>query len=260
MWGFIRGELLFWKDRTTIVTENLITMRGSIENILILVFLWGVPSLVEPLYGKDLPTSGAGVRISAEQEEEISLILAEASIQNIEKWIRTSGTIDPETGVVKGRVLGKEKQLIREGQKVHIYPLIARQPVLQGRVVRTFQDGNELIVETDLQPKLYEGVQLYIMEIVVNFGRHLSVPNEAIIEEKGRRVIYVQEEEHLYAPKNILSGIRGELYTQILEGPKLGEKVVTFGSFFIDAHYKLHYMNEHKSSSDKEGAFAHHHH
>jgi multidrug efflux pump subunit AcrA (membrane-fusion protein) len=215
-----------------------------------------------PLYGEQRSSSVAGVYISAEQEKEISLILAEASIQKIEKWVRIAGSLDPEKKVVSGRVYGKDIELIREGQKVHIYPLIARQPVLQGKVARTFLDGEELIVETDLQPKLYEGVQLYIMEIIVDFGRHLSVPNEAIIEEKGRRLIYVQQEKNHYAPKELVSGIRGELYTQVLDGLEPGEKVVTFGSFFIDAHYKLQHMNERTVdlNSEKEGSFAHHNH
>ena len=94
-----------------------------------------------PLYGEQRSSSVAGVHISAEQEKEISLILAEVSIQKIEQWVRIAGSLDPETKVVRGRVYGKDIPLIREGQKVHIYPLIARQPVLQGRVVRTFLDG-----------------------------------------------------------------------------------------------------------------------
>ncbi|MBT3921110.1 MAG: hypothetical protein HOF21_00900 [Nitrospina sp.] len=230
------------------------------QDKLLLVCLLVLFSEMQSLNAEGLSGTKEGVRISAEQEEEISLIIAKTSIQKIEKWVRTAGSINPVTKMVRGRVYGKDQPLIREGQKVHIYPLIARQPVLQARVVRIFRDGKGLTVETDLQPKLYEGVQLYIMEIVVDFGRYLSVPNEAIIEEKNQRLIYVQKEKHLYVPKELISGIRGELYTQVLEGPKLGEKVVTFGSFFIDAHYKLHNMNEHKSSSEKEGSFAHHHH
>ncbi len=239
-------------------------MKGTLAFVLIPVGLLMVPFNMAPLYGEQRFSSVVGVHISDEQENEISLIVAEASIQKIEKWVRTSGSLDTETKIVRGRVYGKDTQLIRQGQKVHIYPLIARQPVLQGRVVRTILDGEELVVETDLRPKLYEGVQLYIMEIIVDLGRHLSVPNEAIIEEKGRKVIYVQQEKHLYSPKELVSGIRRELYTQVMGGPELGEKVVTFGSFFIDAHYKLLRMGESGNTLDpnpkKEGSFARHHH
>ena len=135
-------------------------MKGVLAFILVLIGLLVAPYQMAPLYGEQRSSSVAGVHISAEQEKEISLILAEVSIQKIEQWVRIAGSLDPETKVVRGRVYGKDIPLIREGQKVHIYPLLARQPVLQGRVVRTFLDEKELIVETDLQPKLSDGIQV----------------------------------------------------------------------------------------------------
>ena len=40
-------------------------------------------------------------------------------------------------------------------------------------------------------------------------------------------------------PQEIHTGIQGELLTQVLDGVKEGDQVVTFGSFFIDAEQKL---------------------
>ena len=65
------------------------------------------------------------------------------------------------------------------------------------------------------------------------------VPNEAIIEEGTSQVVYVQKQTGQYEPQTIRTGIQGELYTQILDGVKPGDQVVTFGSFFIDSEYKL---------------------
>jgi multidrug efflux pump subunit AcrA (membrane-fusion protein) len=65
------------------------------------------------------------------------------------------------------------------------------------------------------------------------------VPNEAIIEEGDARVVYVQGQPQQYAPQEIRIGVQGELYTQVLDGVKDGDQVVTFGSFFIDAEQKL---------------------
>jgi len=78
----------------------------------------------------------------------------------------------------------------------------------------------------------------YVLEIVTERGEFLSVPNEAIIETNGKHVVYVQQQGR-YVPRDIQVGIQGELYTQVLDGLKPGEQVVTFGSFFIDAEYKL---------------------
>jgi Cu(I)/Ag(I) efflux system membrane fusion protein len=79
----------------------------------------------------------------------------------------------------------------------------------------------------------------YILEIVTEPLESLSVPNEAIIETGGKRVVYVQQQQGQYEPREIQAGLQGELFTQVLEGLKPGEQVVTFGSFFIDANHKL---------------------
>jgi Cu(I)/Ag(I) efflux system membrane fusion protein len=80
---------------------------------------------------------------------------------------------------------------------------------------------------------------LYVVEITVEQGPFLSVPNEAIIEEGDRHVVYVEQQAGQYVPQEIHTGIQGELYTQVLDGVSDGAQVVTFGSFFIDAEHKL---------------------
>ena len=79
----------------------------------------------------------------------------------------------------------------------------------------------------------------YVMEIVVERGPFLAIPNEAIIEEGDRRVVYVQRAAGQYVPQEIQTGIQGELLTEIVGGLNDGDQVVTFGSFFIDAEHKL---------------------
>ena len=85
----------------------------------------------------------------------------------------------------------------------------------------------------------HDGSLWYVLEIVTEPLESLSIPNEAIIEVDGKHVVYVQAEKGRYLPREIQPGIQGELYTQVLDGLKAGEQVVTFGSFFIDADYKL---------------------
>jgi Cu(I)/Ag(I) efflux system membrane fusion protein len=78
-----------------------------------------------------------------------------------------------------------------------------------------------------------------VLEIVAEGGDLLAVPNEAIIETGGTQVVYVQQAGGRYAPREIKTGLRGELFTQVIEGLTAGEQVVTIGSFFIDAEHKL---------------------
>jgi Cu(I)/Ag(I) efflux system membrane fusion protein len=84
-----------------------------------------------------------------------------------------------------------------------------------------------------------DGAHRYVAEIITDRGDYLSVPNEAIIEEGHARIVYVQRNEGQYEPQTITAGLQGELYTQVTGGVKDGDKVVTFGSFFIDSEYKL---------------------
>ncbi len=210
------------------------------------------------------PSPGDGVTIDSEQGKTITLTLTKASTQTIEKWIRTAGSAAPSTKRVNGRVYGKDAELVRIGQKTRIFPLVGRDPLLQGRVVRVIADKGSVVVETDVEDKWYANVKYYVMEIIVDFGRSLAIPNEAIIEEAGRKIVYVSEKNNRYAPRDITVGHRGELYTQILDGLKAGEQVVTFGSFFIDAEYKLRSKEKRSKepgSSERKGVlFAPHHH
>ena len=51
--------------------------------------------------------------------------------------------------------------------------------------------------------------------------------------------MYVEQHPGHYVPRDIHTGLMGELYAEVLHGLELGERVVTFGSFFIDAEHKL---------------------
>ena len=56
---------------------------------------------------------------------------------------------------------------------------------------------------------------------------------------EDRRVVYVKDAAGSYGPREIQIGLQGELFTEVTGGLKSGEQVVTFGSFFIDADFKL---------------------
>ena len=99
------------------------------------------------------------------------------------------------------------------------------------------QDG-VMVSATLAGPGRQDSVR-YILEIVTERGDVLSVPNEAVIEIDGKQVVYVQEQQGRYVPRDIQLGVQGELFAQVLSGLKPGEQVVTFGSFFIDAEHKL---------------------
>jgi multidrug efflux pump subunit AcrA (membrane-fusion protein) len=103
--------------------------------------------------------------------------------------------------------------------------------------VRTEGDRTRVVV--NLSNPAREGSVRYLLEIVTDDGDRLSVPNEALIERGGTRIVYVQEEAGRYTPREVETGVQGELYTEVRKGLDAGQQVVTFGSFFIDAEHKL---------------------
>ena len=83
-------------------------------------------------------------------------------------------------------------------------------------------------------------------------GEFLSIPNEAIIEEGTRHIVYVQKQGGQYAPVEIRTGIQGELYTAVETGLMEGDQVVSFGSFFVDSEYKLKFAGQSAAGNDQQ--------
>ena len=108
------------------------------------------------------------------------------------------------------------------------------------------------MVEVALTRTGYPGSSNYVMEIVTDRGEFLSIPNEAIIEEGTRHIVYVPREGGQYGPVEVEIGIQGELYTAVEKGLKNGDQVVSFGSFFIDSEYKLKSSDDTVAGNDQQ--------
>ena len=157
----------------------------------------------------------------------------------MQSWIRAAGTIDETNRILSVDLSGPDAALIKIGQRVRAFPPSSKSSMYQAFVTRVVRHAGGATVEASLAATGRQNTTLYVVEIVVERGPYLSVPNEAIIEEGGTHIVYVQQDPGTYAPQEIHTGIQGELYTQVLDGVKDGDQVVTLGSFFIDAEHKL---------------------
>jgi len=208
--------------------------------------------------------------VSASQAVELTLTLVDVEQQVLQTWVRTAATIDAGGRVLTATLCSAEQELLKLGQRVRAFPPDSKSSIYQARISALHAEGDCLHVEAKLAGKAYERSPLYVMEVITQRGRFLAIPSEAIIEEGERQIVYVYmsdkadaasdesaddiaNEQGHYRPRQIQRGLQGELYTQILQGLKPGEKVVTLGSFFIDADYKL-------KSSEQATSNAHHHH
>jgi multidrug efflux pump subunit AcrA (membrane-fusion protein) len=109
----------------------------------------------------------------------------------------------------------------------------------QANVSELVSRGGSVTVKATLTAPPPERGRHYILEIVTAEIELLSVPNEAIINTGGRAMVYVKAADGSYEPREVTLGVQGELLTHIVGGLSAGDQVVTIGSFFIDADYKL---------------------
>ena len=184
-------------------------------------------------------SSPRSTTVTQSQAEALTLTVGTASMRPIQTWVRTAGTLDPAGKALVASLSGPDAAVVEVGQRVRAFPPTSKSSMYQARVTKVTRRGNTAAVEVSLISPPRQNTTLYVIEIVVERPPTLSVPNEAIIEEGDRQVVYVQESEGQYIPRDIQTGVQGELYTQVLGGVKDGDQVVTFGSFFIDAEQKL---------------------
>ncbi len=185
------------------------------------------------------PASPKSTTISEAQAAALTLTLSTASLRPVQTWIRTAGTIDETGKILTAALSGAEASLVKVGQRVRAFPPSSKSSMYQAYITRVSLRAGGATVEAALSASGRQNTTLYVMEIVVEQGPFLSVPNEAIIEEGEKHIVYVQQQTGQFVPQEIHTGIQGELYTQVLDGLQEDAEVVTFGSFFIDAEHKL---------------------
>jgi hypothetical protein len=185
------------------------------------------------------PAPDRSTAVTDSQATELTLTLTEAAVRPIQVWVRTAGVLDAQRTTVTAYVPAAEGAFVRVGQRVRAFPPESRSRMYQARISQVVSRGDRTLVDATLVGASADGSTRYILEIVTERGEFLSVPNEAIIETGGARIVYIPQAGSGYAPRTIATGVQGELFTQVLDGLTPGEQVVTIGSFFIDADHRL---------------------
>ena len=211
------------------------------KGLLLLLFLGAVTVPVLQAQGVRDHTrkSPRGTRVTEAQASDLTLTLTSVAVRPVQVWVRTAGAIDAAHRVVTVRLSGAEAALVKVGQRARTFPVESRSSMYQARVVRVTPEGKGVRADVELAAVGWPTTKGYVVEIVTDHGELLSVPNEALIEEGGTRVVYRQAADGQYEPTPVQTGVQGELFTQVTGGLKDGDQVVTFGSFFIDSEFKL---------------------
>jgi hypothetical protein len=207
--------------------------------IALVVVLFSAAAAAQSIRDRIRLAPGKLTPITEEQASELTLTLNDAAVRPIQVWVRVAGRIERDSRTITATLSPEDARYVRVGQRVRAFPPESRSSMFQARVTRVTPGQNASTVAATLSGPPHAGSVQYVLEIVTEPLEVLSVPNEAIIEANGHHMVYVQADKGRYLPREIQPGLQGELYTQVLEGVKAGEQVVTLGSFFVDSDRKL---------------------
>jgi len=205
--------------------------------------VWLLPLLLfshaEAAGVREFTRSKPGTPVTATQATELTLTLTDVATRPIQNWIRTAGKLDASGKVLTTFLRAPESELVQVGQRFQAYTVNSRTRMHLGFITKLTPQAGGALVEGTLPIQAANDASRYLMEIVVERGPYLSVPNVSIIEEGAEHVVYLQKQPGQYTPQIIKTGLQGELYTQVTEGLKEGDQIVSVGSFFVDAETKL---------------------
>lgn len=85
-----------------------------------------------------------------------------------------------------------------------------------------------------LKPQMFTNV-----EIKIDMGKRLVIPDDAVIDTGTRQIIYVDRGEGYFEPREVHLGLKSDGMTEVLHGLNAGEKVASSGTFLIDSEAQL---------------------
>jgi len=89
-------------------------------------------------------------------------------------------------------------------------------------------------LNNQLKPQMFGNV-----EIKINLGRKLMIPESAVIDTGKGMVAYVDLGNGAFEPREIKAGLRTDGYVEVLRGLTEGEKIVSAANFLVDSEAQL---------------------
>lgn len=77
------------------------------------------------------------------------------------------------------------------------------------------------------------------VEIRIDSGRRLAIPESAVIDTGRGQVVYVDRGGGAFEPREVQLGLRADGFAEVLRGLKAGERVAAAANFLIDSEAQL---------------------
>ena len=85
-----------------------------------------------------------------------------------------------------------------------------------------------------LKPDMYVNA-----EIKIDGGRHLAVPEEAVLDSGMRKVVFIDKGNGHFEPKEVKLGAKMDGHYQVLSGLNEGERVASSSVFLLDSESRM---------------------
>lgn len=162
-----------------------------------------------------------------------------AAVQPVQAMLREAAVVDATGNLLTMWLQPSMAGRIKPGFRLRVYSPASRAAVNTAVIVELIPEGGRFRVTARLSATATEIARVYLVELILELGNFLAVPNEAIIERGDGQLVYVRDQDGTFLPKAVQFGLQGDRFTQVLSGLSPGEQVVTLGGFFIDADYRL---------------------
>jgi membrane fusion protein, copper/silver efflux system len=85
-----------------------------------------------------------------------------------------------------------------------------------------------------LKPEMYANV-----EIEIDAGRKLAIPDEAVLDSGIRKVVFLDKGDGRFAPAEVKLGGKFDGYYEVLDGLSPGERIIASAGFLLDSESRL---------------------
>lgn len=145
--------------------------------------------------------------------------------------------MDPALLWVDAEIYEKDIAKIKIGQKAAVSVPAYPDETFSGKIFYISDVLNEetrtITVRTEVENKSYKlkpGMFANIKIYLNNLSQALAVPEEAVLDDKGNKIVFVMKDGSFY-PQLVEPGIKENGYVAIIKGLQAGDQVVTRGNY-----------------------------
>jgi Cu(I)/Ag(I) efflux system membrane fusion protein len=152
---------------------------------------------------------------------------------------------DLSTVWVDADVYESEISIIKVGQQAILNLSYYPEDTFRGKIsyIYPYLDEKTRTVKVRLEfpnPGLKLKPDMYVnAEIKIDSGKHLAVPEEAVLDTGMRKVIFLDKGNGRFEPKEIKLGSKLDGFYQVLSGVQEGEKIAASSVFLLDSESRL---------------------